>query len=104
MGAPGIEIGGQGDGRPGVDEAPGRGPLVHHQEERHARQEDGRRVARGEAGDALVGDGDEVFGRRGPDLGGELRSAQGDELVGVDLDLEAGGLWPRRRASASPRA
>ena len=46
----------------------------------------------------VVGDGDQVLGRDRPDPRGQLRAAQGDELVGVDLDLEAGGLRPPRPA------
>lgn len=62
VGAPGVEVGGDGDGGAGIEEASCRRPLVQHQEEGDSRQEGGRCFASGERPDSFFRDADQMVG------------------------------------------
>ena len=85
-----VEVRGQGDGRAGVDEGPGGRALVLTEEEGNAGEENRDRPARREGPDPGLGDRDQVFRGDGSGPGRKLGAAQRRELIGMDLDSQAG--------------
>ena len=89
----GIEVGGQGHGTAGVYHLPSPG-IGFAQGEGGQGQEGGYRVPFGQGADAFVGGVEQVVGGHGTQFGGQFRSTQGNNLVGVQLQAEthvAGG-------------
>ena len=89
----GIEVGGQGHGATGVYHLPSPG-VGFAQGEGGQGQEGGYRVPFGQGADAFVGGVEQVVGGHGTQFGGQFRSTQGNNLVGVQLQAEphvAGG-------------
>ena len=86
---PGLKSVPERDRDAALDEGPGRGVVLLHQEPGRRRQErrDDRLIrgrGRGEGVDPGGRWRREVVGRRGPELGGEFRAARRDEFVGME--------------------